>query len=103
AGGSGLCTDLSRDQRNCGACDRACPSGQNCVAGQCGPSCPVFGGTALPLGPDAGPCQTPLGDGGFSCCSGTVACGSACVKPGTRCADGVCDATCDGGALSPAP
>jgi hypothetical protein len=32
---SGVCTDLQADAKNCGACGKACPSGKECVGGQC--------------------------------------------------------------------
>jgi hypothetical protein len=76
------CQDVSRDPRNCGDCDVACPAGTICLGGNCG--CP----------PNAGKCSL-----GQSCC-GALGCVSLesdirnCGGCGTRCPDG---ATCQAG------
>jgi hypothetical protein len=38
-GSPSLCTDLSIDDANCGACGQACPDGSSCLAGTCRSSC----------------------------------------------------------------
>lgn len=43
---AGACVNISADAANCGACGVACPSGEVCIAGQCG--CPA--GTAFCAG-----------------------------------------------------
>ncbi len=47
------CVYLGSDASNCGACGRACASGEECVFGACGPSAPVAP-TLTSLSPSAG-------------------------------------------------
>ena len=63
---SGICSDLTSDPLNCGACGASCQPGDSCVGGQCG------GG---------------LG-GGTTGCNGLVACLNACQIGDTACEQG---------------
>jgi hypothetical protein len=58
----GICTDLTSDPANCGACGTACNVGDNCVAGQCS-----------------------AGMGGMTGCNGLVACLNACMVGDMAC------------------
>ena len=93
-GGMG-CTGILSDSLNCGVCDHACPTGQECVLGECSckPSltiaqCEIDGGIVcvdLSKNPNAGGgcgIMTPRGcwdcepDAGVS---GLICCGGSCI------------------------
>ena len=74
------CVDLGRDARHCGACDRACASGESCVEGRCARACPegqrLCGARCVDPANDPSHCGT---------------CENACAA-GASCASGVCRA-----------
>src|SRR4051812_39118009 len=89
----GDCVRLATDNANCGACERACPSGSVCSDGACAITC------AAPLGI--------CGSGASAACtdlqndpSNCGACGKACAL-GDLCLTGGCVLT--GAAVCPAP
>jgi hypothetical protein len=83
-----MCTNLTSDPANCGACGTVCPAGQGCYSGQCAsapppPTCP----------PDA---QTCTDAGGKAYCTNVSydpgncgACGMVCPA-GNSCQNGTC-------------
>ncbi len=73
---AGVCTDLSKDQDNCGKCGKICPSGMSCISGTC--EC-VAPRTLCPSG-----CVNTAKDANN--CGG---CGYKCVAPKT-CVGGSC-------------
>ncbi len=79
------CVDPNTDPANCGACGKACKSGEQCNAGQCLLTC---GGGSFKC--DGG-CADLLGDP--SNCGG---CGVKC-EPGFVCNDGGCALSCQSG------
>lgn len=62
---SGRCIRLQDDPGNCGRCDRECPVGTSCVAGEC------VGGDGSGTGPG--------GSGGCECPPGKACCEGQCV------------------------
>ena len=107
------CTAVQTDNQNCGACGKACPTGQVCSQGTCGTTC--TGGTKLCSGScvDTATDTKNCGACGKSCalgelcvtgqcqkgCTGnTTKCGSTCVDTSTddlNC--GGCGTTCKAG------
>ena len=119
----GVCTDLSSDKANCGACGEACVEGQNCVEGAC--VCPsettLCNGKCISFTSDAancGACGRACGDKQI-CASGECVasevitcfgketdlksdvnnCGACLHKcsTGEACEDGVCTLVCGEG------
>ena len=80
----GECVDLATDPANCGACKKACGTGELCSVGTCALSC--NGGTTK----CAGKCVDTRAD--EANCGG---CGNACA-PGAVCSQGACALTCEG-------
>ena len=80
------CVDVAVSRTHCGACDRACSSGQSCVRGAC-------------AGPDAGvadvPCLADVANDPANC----GACGRRCETTAAHtravCRAGVCVQACD--------
>jgi hypothetical protein len=58
------CVDLTTDSQHCGACDKACPAGESCVAGACACKLTSCGGACTDTSADPNNCG---------------ACGNACV------------------------
>ncbi|KAI9027825.1 hypothetical protein DFJ74DRAFT_504415 [Hyaloraphidium curvatum] len=85
------CANLQTNQWHCGACNRACPSGQICTQGSC--ACPsgtsMCGSTCLDLQSDkknCGTCGTPCSAGKI-CSSGTCVCESGLTDCSGNCVD----------------
>lgn len=92
----GVCVDTDTDVANCGDCDAACESGEQCLAGQCT--------RASGAGGDGG------GGGGPACGAGLTECDGRCVdlqtdpahcgdcdeacNPGRACSAGACQSEC---------
>ncbi|MFO0650036.1 MAG: hypothetical protein U0326_27695 [Polyangiales bacterium] len=94
----GACANVQSDDRNCGACGRACPAGNRCTAGACRVVCPT-GQVACTVGTrsgDAGadaaalPEVCVLPDTDRANCG---MCGRACAS-GEVCSAGMCTTTC---------
>ncbi len=99
-----LCVDTKSDGKNCGACDKACPVGQACVAGKCSFNCPggltVCGTDCVDTKDDPAhcggcdtPCKPPMGAEGL-CLAGQ--CSFRCVMGLADCngkADDGCETT----------
>jgi alpha-tubulin suppressor-like RCC1 family protein len=97
------CTDLARDNANCGACGNICSAGRSCVSGTCagfdagtdvprdtGADVPRDAGTDVPR--DAGV------DSGPRCSEGRTYCVADCVDLATSVANcGACENVCAGG------
>jgi hypothetical protein len=86
----GICTDVTNNLMNCGACGNFCSGGGTCSMGQC--ICP-----SMPPGSELTRC----GNGCLNLKSDAAncgACGNACT-PGWQCVSGQCTA-CSGGSLS---
>lgn len=87
---SGLCVDTLSNASHCGACGRACPMAQSCVAGSCALACPA------PLAACRGSCvdltRNPAHCGacGRACAATETCVNSAC----TGCPTGGCSTTC---------
>lgn len=102
----GVCVDLDRNGRNCGACGHVCEFGQTCERGAC--ACPEdqelceSGCVALSQDPEncgscANACRTDrvCKEGECACPDGTLACDGVCVDlttDSTHC--GACGLTC---------
>jgi Stigma-specific protein, Stig1 len=68
----GSCADLASDNSNCGSCNHACTSSENCVSGACQAAPPVEGSCfCLP---------------GLECIAGTCSCGGR----GSLCSEALC-------------
>src|SRR5580658_7557716 len=80
-----VCVHTMTDSANCGACGKACPSGQVCSAGNCELEC--TGGTTQ----CGGKCTNTLNDP-----ANCGACGFACSS-GLVCSVGKCGLQCSGG------
>ncbi|MDO9019896.1 MAG: hypothetical protein Q8S73_24755 [Deltaproteobacteria bacterium] len=126
AAANGCETNLSADNRHCGACGNVCPGGQTCVDGACRVTCAagqrVCAGLCVNVQTDnshcgacgavcaggtrcvGGACQCPTGQ---ALCAGSCrdlsadngncgACARACGA-GTVCSAGVCTSTCAAG------
>jgi hypothetical protein len=108
------CVDLAIDPANCGTCGTSCPAGSSCNNGSCG-DCPPpklsCSGACVDPQSDNGNCGT-CGNAcdtaaGFSCLSGTCACGGGKTACGTppNCSDtnvdpkncGACGKACAAG------
>lgn len=76
----GICTDVSSDADNCGACGTLCDAGEDCLAGRCRPHCEapdmLCSEGCVDLRSDVDNCGS---------------CGNEC-SPGARCVDGACSA-----------
>jgi hypothetical protein len=112
---AGVCVDLERDARNCGACGRVCPNGPGglgvCSAGvckvECSPPLSTCNGTCVEIDSDprnCGACAAPCADGRVCsngtcanvCAAGEIDCGYACVDARTdRLNCGACEQTCE--------
>jgi hypothetical protein len=85
----GSCVSILKDVDNCGACNRACKSGEVCTQGTCSTICST----------NTSKCEV----GGAFACINTArdnahcgACGNACGQ-GTACAAGKCEIVCSVG------
>jgi hypothetical protein len=87
---SGVCTSLSADNANCGACGRACAPGQSCSSGQC-----VCSGGGVDCG--AGCIDTQSDPAHCGTCGNACASGQICVSGTCQCNDGNCSAGCVAG------
>jgi hypothetical protein len=76
------CADLSKDSSNCGACGKACASGEACNAGKCEIVC------ASPTTKCGTSCVNTSSD-----TSNCGACGKACAS-GEVCKSGTCEIVC---------
>ncbi len=87
-----VCTDLTADGANCGACGTACGAGEACSMGSCATSCPtgqtVCNGGCFDVSASASHC----GGCGMACGAGQVCTSGACE---VVCPDGQQD--CGGG------
>lgn len=97
---SGICTDTSSDDANCGTCGRACADLEQCVAGAC--TCPapfaICDGACRDISTDpghCGGCGTPCAGGGQTCRDGACGCSNA---SSTYCSDQCLD--CPSGSTS---
>jgi hypothetical protein len=85
------CVDVTSDRANCGACDKACGTGQNCVGGACQCAAPRVscGAECIDTQTDAANCGTC----GKTCATGEVCAEGKCYPPcptgATRCG-GIC-------------
>ncbi len=79
---AGACVNLDSDDVNCGACERACATGEACMTGVCTSVCPMG---AIDC---SGTCVDPLTDD--MNCGG---CGAACGT-GEACTAGACTPIC---------
>lgn len=85
-GVNGCETDVSADRLHCGACDRVCAAGFDCLLGVCRPRCgPAVGDCDDDPGTGEGGCETDLLANDESC----GACGQACTGA-AACFDGIC-------------
>ncbi len=110
---AGQCRALSLDPANCGACGRACATGQQCLLGVC--LCPssttLCSGACVDTRTDAANCgacgracatgqQCMSGMCRVVCAAGQTLCGSTCVNTQTDAANcGACGTTCLNGAV----
>jgi len=79
-GAPGSCDDLTSDSSNCGACARACPTGQSCVAGACAcaTGLTLCGGACVNAQNDASNC----GACARACAAGQTCVGATCTGGG---------------------
>ena len=90
--GTSGCVDQTSDVQHCGACNRACPDGVDCVLGEC--ACPTglsacqqrcvdTNTNAEHCGHCSSPCPAEASciDGTCRCPAGTSECGGRCVDP----------------------
>ena len=68
------CKDLNADQLNCGACGKACGSGQTCQAGQCQCTAGLLGCNGACIPADASNC----GSCNNKCSTGQVCSSNSC-------------------------
>jgi len=94
-----VCATIASDPKNCGACGKACGTGEVCAAGTCAVQCPtgqtLCGGKCVSVETDRGNC----GACGTACAEGEVCSASKCA---TSCATGflTCESGGDAGADS---
>jgi len=93
---SGVCSSISTDTHNCGACGHTCATGQACVSGQCTGSSTQC--TVASDCPTSNSCQLPTCTAGV-CGVVNAAAGTACsVNGGTHCdGSGSCVSSCPAG------
>ncbi len=95
-----VCSTLSSDPANCGACGKACATGEFCVSGSCKNQCATgqtgCSGDAGTYCANTGTDDDNCGSCGNTCVAGQVCSGGKC---GTTCATG--EALCAGDAGSP--